>query len=460
MTIQNLPFTISKRKDSKYFSVRFKDKVTGEYLPAVSTKQTDKDSAIQTALQWYATGTVKRQDKTETLEKRSIFAYLKNNDVSDTELEKIIDLLKQQGKLKLAVIAGTKQDIDIIQYLLDFWTWEKSEYVQEKLRREKRITKYYVKNSYSYIVNYWKPFFTEKLLGEVTRQDIKNFMNDLNSHPLSASSKNKIWLAGAIAIRYAYNNELLEHDVTRGITGFYGKSSEREILTPELAQALFSVAWENDKAYLANLLAMCTGLRAGEVAALRKKDIGEHCLYINHSWNDVDGLKCPKNGEARIVQLPFPNITEKLLELANTNCFNTDMDAFIFYANVPNRPMERQIFTKELRKALQSIGLTAANAKKYSFHGWRHFYTAYMHDYVSAKQLQSQTGHKTRIMLEHYAHHEINGDIERVQSAQKLLFGNIVDGATISIDTKRLYKNIQTGLVDKSGMYEHSRQDR
>lgn len=49
MPITKLPFTITKRKDSSFYSVRFKNEKTGKYLPALSTKQKDKDAAIKTA---------------------------------------------------------------------------------------------------------------------------------------------------------------------------------------------------------------------------------------------------------------------------------------------------------------------------------------------------------------------------------------------------------------------------
>ena len=56
---------------------------------------------------------------------------------------------------------------------------------------------------------------------------------------------------------------------------FSGTKGKREILTPELAMALFREPWRNETSKLANLLAMCTGLRAGEIQALRKKTLGE-----------------------------------------------------------------------------------------------------------------------------------------------------------------------------------------
>lgn len=324
-----------------------------------------------------------------------------------------------------------------------------------------RIGKTHARTNANYIRIYWQPFFGSKLLGEITREDLKAFLLFLQKQDKSNSTKNQAWIAGAQAIRYAYQNELIERDITAGLSGFYGKGKEREILTPELAAALFSVEWSDERAYLANILAMCTGLRAGEIRALRKKDIGQSCLYINHSWNTLEGLKAPKNGEARTVQLPFPVITAKLLELAESNPFSDGLDAFVFYATIPNRPIEEHIFRNGLHDALEKIGMGKDEAKKYCFHAWRHFYAAYMKDRITTKLLQNQTGHKTIAMLEHYANHKINGDDERIQQAQIGVFGAIVENAhTATFDKKKLYNNVQVAHMDKAGMYEHSRQDR
>jgi integrase len=460
MATVKLPFTISKRKDSKYFSVRFKDEKTGRYLPALSTRQTDRDSAIKTAWAWYSQGKIKSEKKERSLETLSLYDEIRKSDITDEEALKMLDLLKRKGIIKSYVKTGSKNDILFSDYLLNFWTWEKSEYIQDKLKEGKSIGKTHIKENYNRIKNDWLPFFKDKLLGEITRQDLKDFSAVIQKRNIANSTKNKIWLAGTQALRYAFNNELIERDITGGLTSFHGKSKEREILTPEMVQAIFTVDWQDEKARLANILAMCTGLRAGEIRALQKKDLGVNCLYINHSWNDLEGLKSTKNGESRIVQLPFPQLSEKLLELAETNPYDKTMNAFIFYATIPNKPIEAHFFLDGLRGALEKVGMKKTDTKNYCFHAWRHFYASYMADHISTKLLQSQTGHKTTAMLEHYSNHRIAGDDEQIQNAQISLFGGIVNNAHIHFDTKKLYHNVKTEYMNKSGLYEHSRQER
>lgn len=462
MTVQNNPFTVFKRKGRRFYSVRFKDEKNGGYLKEVSTNQTDQSEAIKTAWKWYSSGKIKlAHGKTEAIENLSVYDTLRKKDISNEEADKVLELLRERGILKSYVRAGKNNDVPLVLYLSDFWTWEKSEYIKEKLKCGKTVGKSHVAENFRMVKNYWIPYFNNVLLGELTRQDLKNFQSHLMELKISNATRNHVWICGAQALRYAFQNELLERDITAGLTGFYGKSKTREILTPELAAAVFSVEWSDQRAYLANMLAMCTGMRAGEIRALRKMDLGKSCIYVNHSWNDEEGLKAPKNGEARIVQLPFPQIIRALLELAETNPYTEgSMEGFIFYATIPGKPLEIHVFLDSLRTALEKTGMSKDDARKYCFHSWRHFYAAYMKDHVNAKLLQSQTGHKTLSMLEHYANHKISGDDEQIQAAQTELFGAIVDKAAINFEAKKLYGNVKTEYMDKSGLYEHSRQFR
>jgi integrase len=169
------------------------------------------------------------------------------------------------------------------------------------------------------VKNYWVPFFAGKLLGEITRQDLELFIERMETAAISAQWKNSVIKAGTIALKWAYRKEIIEKDIAQGITWFSGKCAERQILSPELAAAVFRMQWQDERSRLASMLAMVTGLRAGEIQGLRIQDLGQDCLYIRHSWNFQDGLKTTKNNENRIVEVPFPGIMRDLLSLAGRN---------------------------------------------------------------------------------------------------------------------------------------------
>lgn len=70
--------------------------------------------------------------------------------------------------------------------------------------------------------------------------------------------------------------------------------------------------------------------------------------------------------------------------------------------------------------------MTEADAKQYVFHSWRHFYTTYMKRKLDVKLLQTQTGHSTDAMIEHYSSHEAVGDRNKIVSAELEVFGGML----------------------------------
>lgn len=122
-------------------------------------------------------------------------------------------------------------------------------------------------------------FFTEdKLLCNVTRKDLKDFIEYLDKAPMGWSRKLKAYRAGSIALKWAFMDERIDKDITAGIVSFSGKHNERKILTKEIAELIFSIKWNDERCQLANLVAMLTGMRAGEIIALRKQDLGKECI--------------------------------------------------------------------------------------------------------------------------------------------------------------------------------------
>jgi integrase len=118
--------------------------------------------------------------------------------------------------------------------------------------------------------------------------------------------------------------------VSRNLIPYYtGKTTEDE--------AVFNAPWTDKRAYIGNLLSITTGLRSGEVLAVRKSDIGKKVLTVRHSWSFIDGLKSPKNGDERNVPL-LPEVWGGLMELLEDNPHTVD-DPFVFYGLLEDKPM-------------------------------------------------------------------------------------------------------------------------
>jgi integrase len=207
---------------------------------------------------------------------------------------------------------------------------------------------------------------------------------------------------------------------------FSDEAAERQILTPTAA-AVFRVQWKDERAKLANLFAAVTGMRQGEILALRFQDLGPDCLYVQHGWNRIDALKPPKNNETRTVELPFPELLQGLLEQAKQNLWDASPESFVFWSDrKADRPMKGELFLDGLRDALVKTGMGKESAAGYVYHSWRHFFCSYMMGKVEKKLLKSQSGHKTDVMLLHYGEHRIDGDREQIRAAERETFGRLI----------------------------------
>jgi integrase len=175
------------------------------------------------------------------------------------------------------------------------------------------------------------------------------------------------------------------------------------------------------------MLAAVTGMRQGEILALRLQDLGPDCLYVRGSWGRVDGLKLPKTNEPRTVELPFPDLLQGLINLAQKNPWGVSPDSFVFWTEYKaDTPMQGRQFVEGLRAALVKSGFTEDEAGKYLFHGWRHFFTSYLMGKLEKKLLKSQTGHRTDIMLARYGEHRTEGDRKKIQATEIKTFGKLL----------------------------------
>lgn len=417
-------FILSKRADLPNYYISIQNPLTGNYSTKRSSGTSDKKEAEKIAYKWLLTG---KFEKTEKYSSKSLIDAFKMADLTVKDTALIIEILKQKELLVSAVIKNDRSDIPFTTFLSDFWDYETSSYIREKLRKKHSIHKRYVAKQSGAIKNYWTPFFKDITLGSVTRELLNNFIDWLGKQPKpeSAKGKNNIIKAGTLPLKWAVRNNYLEKDITEGLLLFSGEDKKREILTPELATAIFQLSWKNQSSKLANLLSMCTGLRAGEIQGLRKSDLGKFCLYIRHSWNHADGLKTTKNNEQRVAEIVFPQLMSALIEQANSNPFDEGLDGYIFWASIPGKPSESKQWLADLREVCKAVGIK--DPSWVTFHAWRHFFATYMHGKVEDKVLQMATGHKTNAMLQHYANHTRLADINELKIAQRSVFQPILE---------------------------------
>jgi integrase len=409
------------------FYAELVDSQTGLKLTARSTGTKNRDEALLKIAEWLKTGIpTGRVRKPRTLEAaagiENILRAIRKTDLNSDDALRIVQALKDRGLIDISAVKSGKGAVSFTEFLEEFWDYEASPYVREKRAHGHSIGKRHCYESVSRFSRYWEPAFRGQPLNSITRQSLKDFSLALADGGLAPASINKVMAVGTTCLAWAFREGLIPVDPTIGLVNFSGEAKKRGVLTPLEAQTLFAARWKDRRAYAANLLSCTTGMRSGEVLALKQGDIEERTLNVRHSWSAFDGLKAPKNGEARKVPL-LPEVRERLLELAGDNPYGPE--GFIFYGNLEDKPVDRSVLLGGLHDTLAAVGIDA-EARGIVFHSWRHYYAARMADRMTADQVSRITGHKSRAIFEEYADHITEENLEEVGRVGAEVFGHIL----------------------------------
>jgi len=427
----------------KYWYAQLGNPETGRRLTGKSTHQTLRDEAVAVVVSWLEHGIPQTKDSSsknlpDLLSLDSILSIIKKSNLNSADVSKIGTALTEKGLVSSVVLkdAGGAELFD--SFMSRFWDFDVSPYVKEKHAHGLRMGKTHMKQSLGRAEKYWIPYFKGKRLGEITRQDVKAFSVHLaTANPgLNPVTLNRIMTVGTTALKWAFVNDLVGHDPTQGLAGYSNKTKKRGVLSPDEAKRLFDLHWDDRRAMLSNLTAMTTGLRIGEVLALKASDIGETFLSINHSWSRKDKLKGTKTDEARRVPI-MPQVRDALRALAKDNPHGSD--GFVFWCSKKDEPWDQQMSLYALQDMLVvlSVGTGATDDEKREaraywkernivFHSWRHFYASRMADRLEARKVMLVTGHKTRAVFDGYADHALDSDLSEVAQASEDTFKGII----------------------------------
>ncbi|MDR0403964.1 MAG: integrase, partial [Treponema sp.] len=319
----------------------------GRKLTARSTGKTTEDEALLVVADWLKNGVysvtkrkVRPLDAVIGLD--GILRAVRKVDLDADDAMRIVNVLKDRGLIDIAAVKATGRGaVPVVRFLQQFWDYDTSEYIKDRLSHGYRFSRRYARECQNRLRSILVPFFADKKLNCVTTEDLKQLSNRLADRGLSTSSINQIMLVAVTPLKWAFNEKIIPANPAIGLTRFSITNKERGVLTEAEASEVFSVKWEDKRAFVASLVAATTGARSGECLALRRSDIGETTLNIQHSYSLLDGLKCPKNGRKRAVPL-LPEVRAALLDLLRDNPHQID-DPFVFYSLREDRPVDPKV---------------------------------------------------------------------------------------------------------------------
>lgn len=342
-----------------------------------------------------------------------------------------IDAILLERKLREPT---SRQHPTLIPFLEDFWDFEKSQYVKGRQSKDHRISRRHCYDCKMHVRNHWKKFFPIERIDEIGLAELESFAFSLKSRGLKGKTINNVMNPGLVALKWAFERDMISKDPTKGYGQFAVKNDKRGVLTPAEAKSLFQETWSDERARLGNLLAATCGLRSGEVLALKYSDLSstDGKTYVARSWNSKDLFTDPKWGSFRDTSID-QKIRDGLLELAKESSFFEQEDFLLFHGKQADRPRDSMYLLDALREQLLKMNPDPEywKVRKVDFHSWRHFFTSRMAERLDEPTLMKATGHKTKDAFDEYANHLTPDQFQKVRKAQDELFQDLLDSTSV-----------------------------
>jgi integrase len=173
--------------------------------------------------------------------------------------------------------------------------------------------------------------------------------------------------------------------------------TEIDVFSPEEIMALVRAADSEQDAAI-YLTAAFTGLRQGELIALRWRDVDFPGSAIRVRASYTNGhLTSPKAGRVRSVPMA-PRVAEVLARLSQRGFFTDDDD--IVFAGITGRYLDGSALSKRYRAALRRAGL-----RPLRFHDLRHTFGTRVIGVADIRRVQEWMGHANVQTTMQYLHY-------------------------------------------------------
>ena len=323
----------------------------------------------------------------------------------------------------------------LCEFLVNFWTPEKSEYIQNKRAHKKTIGDYHCKEMRGMVNRYWMPFFGEDFtVGELTEQYLEDFLQELaNFRCLKGATINHARTCGATGLKWLKNKGIIHSNPMANVEAFSkSDATPRGIPDEKEIKALYELDWNSEVMYLAFNLSAFSGLRPGEISGLQVRDIDSEkdLITIRHSWHRTGFLKSTKTNLIRKVPVAH-NIILRLLVQAQ-RCPNANEETFVFWSKANDyKPFLPQYYDNGFFEALHKIGVSEEERKERNidFYSLRHFCATYLANMTDMRNVQAILGHTTPAMTKHYADHMTDEHFDSIRDIFKQCRMSIIQSA-------------------------------
>lgn len=266
--------------------------------------------------------------------------------------------------------------------------------------------------NYDAIVSKWiLPFLGNLKLNRISKEDIQQFVNSLSGHGLSAGTVRNIYRMLHSAMKKAVEYSYLYFNPCEGIHLPKIKFKEAKSFTLQ-EQKRIEQAAESDKNGFPVLLSLYTGLRIGEICALKWSDVDldNAMLCISHTIQRIKNFKPGTDSKTQVFIgsaksdhseriIPLPACMVKMFRDHKENAAGE----YVF--SYHGHPLEPRVLQYRFKVLLKRAGIRSVN-----FHGLRHtFATRCMEFHMDVMTLSEILGHASaKMTLDKYGHSQID----------------------------------------------------
>lgn len=309
-------------------------------------------------------------------------------------------------RLKAEMLNGDYTDLSRSPYAkyVDEWMKERSFHLQESTFGGHKM----------YIENVIKPRIGHLKLKEIQPIHMQKFVNELViDKGYSPATVHLIFRIVSASLKKAYNLKLIIDNPTVGITLPKQRKAEMNVWTLEQVNYFINES-KNIKrltrTYIICVIALLTGMRQGEVMALRWSDIDfeQQIIYIRQTLTQAAQIKpgAKNNASIRNVHIPKKlieelNLYKKRIE-AEKKYYQQDYhDHDLVICTRDGKPMIPKNCRKEFYNLTEKLGLL-----KIRFHDLRHTHaTMLIQQNVNVKLISERLGHTDiQTTLNTYSH--------------------------------------------------------
>ena len=278
-------------------------------------------------------------------------------------------------------------------YAADFFG-DKSQWMADKIQagqgKEQPVAKNTLKSYRHSLDAFLLPFFKNIKLADIKPSHIKKFRSTLIEKELSNSVINLSCTCLKIILSYAKADRLITNDPFASVPMMYVNAKSKSAFTIDELQKTFRKQWDSSERKIFSLVAAVTGMRIGEIYAIRKETLFSNYIDVKDQIIDNE-LRPVKDGEKRKVRIcsQIHNMLQDCVRRNNGYAFTEAQDTYrrAFY-NYAGLDVEKRVET----------GLT--------FHSLRHFLNTYLlSNGISEIKVKCVLGHSSGkgSMTERYA---------------------------------------------------------